>query len=219
MRYLQVMALLTAFALAGCAAVHRRSEPLASPAHLGPPVELYVVRRGWHTDIGFNAIDIPLPLSAVRAKLPAARYVLFGFGDRHYLMNNGRRSASLLGAIWPGPAVVLVTGLTMTPEQAFGADGVIRLTLNAGQAQRLQEFVWDTLASSDGVLTALAAGPYEGSYYYASRLRYSGLNTCNTWTAKSLQGAGLPVHSFAVEFSGQVWRQVRSIEQPQSRAR
>jgi hypothetical protein len=98
-----------------------------------------------------------------------------------------------------------------TPEQAFGATGVIRLTLTASQAQRLQEFVWMTLASTNGVAPVLAPGPYADSVYYAATIRYSGLHTCNTWTAEGLRSAGLPVRSFAVEFSGQVWRQVRRV--------
>jgi uncharacterized protein (TIGR02117 family) len=212
------MALLSALALAGCSTLHERKVPAASEADAGPRVVIYVVKRRWHTDIGFNAADVPLPLAAVRAKLPAAHYLLFGFGDRHYLVNKGRSTAGLLGAVWPGPGVVLVTGLTATPEKAFAEDGVIRLTLSADQARRLEEFVWKTLATVDGVPTALGAGPYDGSYYYASNLGYSGLNTCNTWTAEALKVAGLPVSSLGVEFSGQVWHQVRKIELEQRAA-
>jgi hypothetical protein len=71
--------------------------------------------------------------------------------------------------------------------------------------------VWDTLAKENDVATALAPGPYDGSFYYASTQRYSGLHTCNTWTAEGLKTTGLPIRSFGVEFSGQVWRQVRRL--------
>jgi hypothetical protein len=124
------MALLTAFALVGCATGHSRNEAVTPEADSGPRIVIYVVKRRWHTDIGFDADDVPLPLAAVRSKLSAAHYLLFGFGDRHYLLNKGRSTAGLLGAVWPGPGVVLVTGLTATPEKAFGDDGVIRLTLS-----------------------------------------------------------------------------------------
>jgi hypothetical protein len=217
-RRLKILALLAAFALAGCSTLHEREVTAASDSDSGPGVVIYVIKRRWHTDIGFNAADVPLPLAPVRSKLPAAHYLLFGFGDRHYLMNKGRSTAGLLGAVWPGPGVVLVTGLTATPEEAFGNEGVIRLTLSAGQARRLEEFVWKTLATSDSVPIALGAGPYDGSYYYASTEGYSGLNTCNTWTAEALKVAGLPVSSFGVELSGQVWHQVRKIELQQKAA-
>lgn len=217
-RCAKTLALLAALALAGCSTLPERKVAGRSEADTGPRIVIYVIKRRWHTDIGFNAADVPLPLAAVRSKFPAAHYLLFGFGDRHYLMNKGRSTAGLLGAVWPGPGVVLVTGLTATPEEAFGNDGVIRLTVSTDQARRLEEFVWKTLASADGIPAALRAGPYDGSYYYASTLGYSGLNTCNTWTAEALKVAGLPVKSFGVELSGQVWHQVRKIELKQRAA-
>jgi uncharacterized protein (TIGR02117 family) len=215
---LKILGLLAALALAGCSTLHERKVTAVPEADSGPRIVIYVIRRRWHTDIGFNAADVPLPLAAIRSTLPAAQYLLFGFGDRHYLMNKGRSTAGLLGAVWPGPGVVLVTGLTATPEKAFGNEGVIRLTLSADQARRLEDFVWKTLATTDSVPTGLEAGPYDGSYYYAATVGYSGLNTCNTWTAEALKVAGLPVNSFGVELSGQVWHQVRKIELEQGAA-
>jgi hypothetical protein len=212
------MALLSALALVGCSTVQPQRVTVTSEADAGPRIVIFVVRRGWHTDIGFNAADIPAPLAAVRSQLPAAHYLLFGFGDQHYLVNHGPSLGSLAGAIWPGPGLVLVTGLTGTPEHAFGAEGVIRLLLTADQARRLEEFVLKTLAATNGVPKVLATGPYAESYYYFSTLRYSGLHTCNTWTAEALKAAGLAVRSVGVEFSGQVWRQVRQLAQQQKLA-
>jgi hypothetical protein len=215
---LKTLALLIALALAGCSTVHPQRVPVTSAADAGPRIVIFVVRRGWHTDIGFNAGDIPAPLAAVRSQLPTAHYLLFGFGDQHYLVNHGPSLGGLVGAIWPGPGLVLVTGLTGTPERAFGDEGVIRLLLTADQARRLEEFVLKTLAATNGVPKVLATGPYDESYYYFSTLRYSGLHTCNTWTAEALKAAGLAVHSVGVEFAGQVWRQVRQIAQQQNLA-
>jgi uncharacterized protein (TIGR02117 family) len=210
---------LTAFALAACGTVPLRYTQLQGGTDAGPPVVIYVIKRSWHTDIGFNAADLHLPLASLRPMLPEASYLLFGFGDRHYFMHQGESIATTIGAAWPGAGLVLMTGLTETPEQAFSAAGVTRLTLTATQARRLESFVWDTLATRDNAATALAAGPYDGSFYYASTTRYSGLHTCNTWTAEGLQAAGLPIRSFGVEFSGQVWRQVHKIRRQQNASR
>jgi uncharacterized protein (TIGR02117 family) len=206
-----------ALVLGGCGSVPRRAAdtalvPEAAPApETGPAVTLYIIKRSWHTDIGFAAADLHAPLATLRAALPEAHYLLFGFGDKHYLMARENSFEGMVGAVWPGEGLVLMTGLGGTPEQAFGVDGVARLSVSAAQARRLEAFVWDTLAKENGVATALAPGPYDGSFYYASTLRYSGLHTCNTWTAEGLETAGLPVSSFGVEFSGQVWRQVRRL--------
>jgi uncharacterized protein (TIGR02117 family) len=197
--------------LAACSAAARRSADVGPAGESGPPVTIYVIRRSWHTDIGFNATDLHQPLATLRPALPEAHYLLFGFGDKHYLLNHGGSLDGLIGAVWPGQGLVLVTGLEGRPEQAFGAGGVTRLTVSAAQERRLEDFVWSTLASRDGIASPLAPGPYSGSLYYDSTVRYSGLHTCNTWTAEGLEAAGLPVHSVGVEFSGQVWRQVRKL--------
>ena len=195
-------------ALAACS-TGPEVQPIAAG---GPGVAIYVVKRSWHIDIGFDAAELRPPLASLRAALPNARYLLFGFGDKHYLLTGGRSFDRLLGAVWPGEGLVLLTGIEATPEEAFGAGEVMRLTVSVTQELELQEFVWNTLATESGVATALAPGPYSGSFYYGSVERYSGLHTCNTWAAEALRSAGLPVHSFGVAFSSQLWRQVRRIK-------
>ena len=199
--------------LAGCGtAPPKRAADVRPIVAADPPVTIYVIKRSWHTDIGFEAADLHPPLATLRPALPEAQYLLFGFGDKHYLMTRANSFQGMVGAVWPGDGLVLVTGLEGTPEQAFGVNGVARLRVSAAQARRLEEFVWNTLATENGVATALAPGPYGGSLYYESTLRYSGLHTCNTWTAEGLKTAGLPIRSFGVEFSGQVWRQVARLK-------
>jgi hypothetical protein len=203
-------------ALDGCGAAPPRKTQLPPDVDDGPPVVIYVIKRKWHTDIGFNTVDLQSPLGSLRAALPTARYLLFGFGDKHYLLNPDQNFERLLGAVWPGDGLVLMTGLEDTPEQAFGANEVVRLTVSAAQVLELERFVWRTLVTRNDGATALAPGPYSGSLYYGSVERYSGLHTCNTWTAEGLRAAGLPVHTFGVEFAGQVWRQVQRIKREEA---
>jgi len=199
--------------LAGCGtAPPKRTADVGPTVDAGPPITIYVIKRSWHTDIGFDAAALHPPLASLRPALPGAHYLLFGFGDKHYLLTRTNSFQGMVGAVWPGEGLVLMTGLVGTPEQAFGADGVTRLRVSAVEASRLEAYVWKTLTTESGVATPLAPGPYDGSLYYESALRYSGFHTCNTWTAEGLRTAGLPVRSFGVEFSGQVWRQVRRLK-------
>ena len=62
---------------------------------------IYVVRRSWHIDLGFAAADLQPPLNAVAAKFPGARFVFFGFGDRHYLEAKHHTPWVSLRALWP----------------------------------------------------------------------------------------------------------------------
>jgi hypothetical protein len=172
---------------------------------------IYVIRRQWHVDIGFAAADLQPPLASLRTDFPATRYLLFGFGDRHYLMDKDRGLGGMLAALWPGPGLMLVTGIATTLPEAFGDGNVIEIPVTAAQAADAQAFVWNSLVPNDGANVPLLAGPYDGSLYYASSKSYSAVHTCNTWAAQTLHAAHLPVHSEGVEFAGQLWKQLRRL--------
>lgn len=196
--------------LCGCSTQPARlaMEP-AGPA-AGAATPIYVVRRTWHIDIGFRAQDLQPPMASLRDTLPGARYLLFGFGDRQYLLAQGH-GLSLLKALLPGPGAILVTGLPTTPEVAVGASHVVRIEVPPKQAKRVQAFVWNSFTTHAGVARPIRVGPYAGSLYYASPQRYSLLHTCNNWAAQALESARLPIHSSGVELAGQLWHQVRQL--------
>ncbi len=175
---------------------------------------IYVIKRNWHVDIGFAAADLQPPLASLRADFPGAGYLLFGFGDRHYLLDRDRGFGGMLAALWPGAGVILATGLKAPTQAAFGADNVIEIRVSAAQARDLQQFVWQSLSADGGAVTPLRAGPYEGSLYYATSQRYSALHTCNTWAAEGLRASGLSIHSHGVALSGQLWIQVQRLDAP-----
>ncbi len=170
---------------------------------------LLVVRRGWHIDVGFAVEEMADPLQAVQRDFPGAHSLFFGFGDRRYLLSRDRGAPVLLRALWPGPGLILATGLSATPAAAFGASHVIALDVTREGSLRAQAFIWDAL--TDDQRTALdrpIPGPYEGSVFFESRRRYSAAHTCNTWAAEVLAAAGLPVKSGGIVFAGQLWRRV-----------
>jgi Protein of unknown function (DUF2459) len=176
---------------------------------------VYVARRGWHIDVGMEVADLTPPLASAALKLPAARYMFFGFGDRHYLLAKTHSAPVLLASIWPGAGLMLATGLTASPDQGFGASHVIALNVSAAQMLALQSFIWRSLETRDGELIAHEPGPYDDSVYFLAGPKYSGLHTCNTWGAEALRSAGLPVHTKGVIFAGQLWSQVRRLERAQ----
>jgi Protein of unknown function (DUF2459) len=159
--------------------------------------------------------DLDPTLAAVVADLPRARYVFFGFGDRHYLMASHHRAPTLLRAIWPGDGIMLVTGLEVEPEEGFGAANIVALAVSTEQLHALQGFIAGSFVASNGALTAYRVGPYPGSLYYLASPRYSALHTCNTWVAEVLQASGLNVRTDVI-FASQLWSQVRRLQQHQA---
>lgn len=195
-------------AVAGCAALPAVRIPPRQPGNQ----QLFIVKRGWHIDVGVAVQQLDPPLRSVRAQMPQARYLLFGFGDRRYLTARTKRLDALLAALRPGAALILLTGLSDTPQDAFGARAVRVLTLEPQQMQAVQAFIWQTLAHVHGLPVRVQAGPYSGSAYLDAQPRYSGLHTCNTWVAEALRAAHLPVHVRGVVFAWQVWRQLPRLQ-------
>ncbi|MHB8475746.1 MAG: DUF2459 domain-containing protein [Steroidobacteraceae bacterium] len=171
------------------------------------PAVIYVARRGWHIDIGFAVADLEPPLASLANEFPQAQSLFFGFGDRHYLESE-HHAPAMFAALWPGRGLILATRLTSTPQAAFGAPHVMAFEVTTRQAREAQAFVWRSLADHQ----SLAAGPYEGSRYFAATARYSALHTCNTWAAQAFAAAALPVRSAGVIFAWQLWGQLRRLE-------
>ncbi len=200
--------LAAALLLCGCVGPAHRPAVSVDVARTAAPI--YVIRRGWHIDVAVDAADLIPPLAAISPDFPSVRYLVFGFGDRRYLMAGDHGLFAKIAALWPGAALVLVTGLTATPAAAFGQSQVVRLEATAQQLRLLQMFIVESLTDSQPT----ARGPYEGSLYFEARPRYSALHTCNTWAAEALRSSGFPVRDRGVVFAWQLWSQVRRIAVP-----
>jgi uncharacterized protein (TIGR02117 family) len=197
--------LLAIVSLAGCAST-QPVRPMAHSDSIGTPVTVYVARRKWHIDVGFAAADLEPALMPVKAEFASAKYLFFGFGDRRFLLTKSKTAPLLLRALWPGPALLLVTAIKDPPDFAFGPAQVVRLELSAEQMHAIQSFIRASIPGPD--LTPLAAGPYADSAYYPASQPYSALHTCNTWAAEALRAGAQRVRSTGVIFASQLWHQV-----------
>lgn len=181
------------------------------PAAAARIATVYVIDRGWHTDIGLGAGDVHGPLATLEADFPGVRYLVFGFGDRAYLLSPYRSAIDMIAALVPGRGAMLVTALRAPPAAAFGASHVVALGVTAGGLDRLNAFIWkDMSRAGRGPAVRIAAGPYPGSAFYAATATYDAFHTCNTWTAEALQAAGLPVSPAGVLFAAQLMARARA---------
>lgn len=200
-------------ALCGAAAAHASTTDTSADAST-----IFVARRGWHIDVGMAAADLAPPLSQAAAALPDARYVFFGFADKHYLLAKNHHAPVLLSALFPGAGIVLTTGLGNSPAQAFGVTHVIALTVPGHRMRALQSFIWRSLRTQDDTLAVFRDGPYEDSVYFLATQKYSAFHTCNTWGAEALRAAGFHVHTAGVIFAGQLWIQARRLKRDETNA-
>ena len=85
-----------------------------------------------------------------------------------------------------------VVGVPADPASYFQHSDIKPLCLNPQQLAGLATFIAHSFArNTSGELTALKAGIYGDSQFYAASGRYHLLNTCNSWTAKGLSSAGV----------------------------
>jgi uncharacterized protein (TIGR02117 family) len=189
--------------------------PLPAPraADGGPRTELlYVVAGGWHTEIALPAAAARGPLAALRRDFPAAPYLVFGWGARDYYMARDPGIGDLLRAMTPGPAVMLVVPLAVSPAAFAGEANTVALRVTPEGLARLSQRLWDDLAKDAGGAPLVAgAGPYPGSMFYASVGTYDLGHTCNTWTAEALAAAGLPINPAGVVLAGPLLDQLRPL--------
>jgi uncharacterized protein (TIGR02117 family) len=204
----RVAAGLVALFLAGCSGVPQR------PATALPEGadRITVVDRGWHTEIGLPVAELDGTLARVAGDFPGATSLTIGFGDRAYLLDRDTNLFDMMGALFPGKAALLVTGLRTSPEAAFGRDNVATLAIAKPQLEALEVFLASYFASDRaGQILRLADGPYPGSLFFASDATYDALHTCNTWTAEGLRAAGYPVSPAFVIFAPQVMAAARTL--------
>jgi uncharacterized protein (TIGR02117 family) len=189
-----------------------------TPATTGPKSKtIYLVARGWHTDVGIPASSISGQLARLRAIFPNVGTLLIGFGERAYLLDRQHGSGDMLRALIPGPGELLVTALKDTPESSFEPNDVIMLRVSQESLDRLVSFLNASFEAGSGdTPRPEAEGPYPGSLFFRSGLTYSGTYTCNTWTAQALRTAGLPLRVNGVLLTGDVVRQVRPLAVPDS---
>lgn len=176
-----------------------------------------VVNLGWHTGIVLpvGAID-PVVLPEVR-DLGGARWVEFGWGDADFYRDPDPGIATYLSAAFVDtPAVMHVVGLPVPPSRYFPKAEVVEVALTNVEYDRLVAYLSDSF-NRRGAAKAepIGQGLYPNSLFYDATGRFSLANTCNTWVARGLAHAGLPIDTTEVTRASTVMNRLRAaLEKP-----
>ncbi len=176
-----------------CASVDTPMPAAVDPGHADTArTFVAVVRRDWHTDVCLRTRDANAWALGLAHGFDGATVLCFGFGERQYVVERRHDPLTMLGALLPSRAAILMTVLRATPEAAFGEENVVEAPVGDAGLEGLQRFLRDSI-ETDGMdePQRLADGPYPGSLYFAATGTYDALHTCNTWTARALRSAGL----------------------------
>ena len=133
-----IVALLTGW-LAGCAVA-----PMAGPVPRGEAT-VYVVGRGWHTDIGLPVNEVTGPLASLEERL--SRRSLHGLRLRRarVLMEGNEGSGEMLAALLPSKSAILMTALNAPPTEAFADHDVVALRLPSSDVAASSTRLWESL--------------------------------------------------------------------------
>lgn len=185
----------------GCVTPGPPLYPLASQEE---PRSMYVVRHDWHTGVVVKVADIAPDLWPDVADFPEANYLALGWGDRDFYRAVQAGVGTLVRAAVNSPAsVLLVIGIVHDVPGYFPHADILEIPLSQRAVDALARFVQATYKRGTAG-QPLPLGPgrnHRRSMFYLAEGNYSLFNTCNSWTAKALQAAGLPI-STTIRASG-----------------
>lgn len=180
-------------------------------ASAGEVYVIYVSSNGWHTGIVVAADDIPTHKIPEAADFPDATFLEFGWGDADFYPEPEAGLFAAIGAAFPGPAVMHVSALTARPSEFFTDVEEIELELGTEDFVSLVDYLHESFARDSGRVVASAQGLYSFSKFYPAIGRFSLTNTCNTWTARGLEVAGVNVRVRGVQRAEDVMTQLRRL--------
>lgn len=201
----------------------RPGDPTLFPAASGSPgVTVYLLDNGFHTDLAVPRAALTTgggPLAEATASLAPGDWVLIGWGDATFYVDQGpvsERLADGARALFrPGNAsVVMLAPETTDPKRRFRAEDRQALRLSAAGMAALRARVEASLATDPaGRPVPATARPGDSARFFKSRESFWVGHLCNHWTAQLLSAAGLPIRPFRAVTSGEVMRTAARADQ------
>lgn len=153
---------------------------------------IYVASNGWHTSIVLARSDLPAGAIPEADDFPGAAYLEFSWGDARYFPAPEKGLGMIMSALLtPTPAVLHLAGLPAHPRSVFPTAEVVELKLTAEGFSTLVAYLNQTFARDNAAPST--QGLYRFSRFYPATGSFHLFNTCNTWTARGLATAGVPV--------------------------
>lgn len=187
--------LIALFLLTGCAFLPGRLQA-SEPSVLPRGQAIYIVSHDWHTGFVIPAKTIQVNLPQLKERFPDAAYLEFGWGEQDFYQADEISTGLTLKALFCSAGTVLhVAAIPQRFEAYFANNQVEKLCVTAPAYASLIRFISDSFyKSSRGEIVALKHGLYGNSQFYAAVGDYGLLNTCNSWTAKGLESAGMDIN-------------------------
>ena len=160
-------------------------------------MSIYVAIDGGHSGIILANSTMPDDLRRLTSRFNAFRYIEFGWGDEDfYRAPEVNVFIALKAALWPTASVLHLIGINETLEEYAAGPDIYRIELSRDGFFALCNFITATFSQDEkGNSIALGLDPdfIRQALFYQARPKFFLPGTCNTWTAKALKTAGMPI--------------------------
>ncbi len=156
---------------------------------------IYVVSHGWHTGFIVPADNIQTRIPRLKARFGATPFIEFGWGDKGFYQAKEITTGLTLRALfWSPGSTIHAVAVPENVHGYFANSAIATVCLNDSEYAAFIGFIADSFYKTpQGEVLELRRGIYGDSQFYEGVGRYSIFNTCNKWTAKGLQQAGLDI--------------------------
>lgn len=207
------------FAITACAGKPHVVQPAFESSDVIRSNSIFVVSHGWHTGLIIPASFLNQNIPDLVDRFGDAAYYEIGWGDKgFYQAQEITTGLTLQAMFWSEGAIMHVVAVPDSPIRYFAQSEVVQTCLSNQQIASLSKFISASFAYDDqGYPVRLSRGIYGDSQFYEGVGRYYLLNTCNKWTAKGLNSAGIDISPALSLTSESVMRSIRSLASQQCR--
>ncbi|WP_255105253.1 MULTISPECIES: TIGR02117 family protein [unclassified Synechococcus] len=207
--------ILAALAVSSCSEKPYAVKPTVSSPDAIRSHQTFVVRHGWHTGLVIPAGRLNQAIPGLKEHFGDAAYYEIGWGDKEFYQSGEVSIDLTLQAIFLSKGAVMhMVAIPGSPSEFLGASEVVSTCLTDQQVTSLIAFVANSFARDhQGRIVRLNRGLYGNSQFYEGEGRFSLLHTCNNWTAKGLQSAGINVSSSFSQTPTKVMSAIRELRQ------
>ena len=154
--------------------------------------EIQVLRHRWHTGIVLPGDQLSDELAFLRDGLGDAPYYEIGWGDESfYRATRVELGLAARALLWPTETVMHVVALERAPDSYPHTD-IRTLLIDEAGMHGLREAIAATFQQDLGAPAFIDAGLYGRSAFFVADGTFWLGNTCNSWTIRKLNAAGLP---------------------------
>lgn len=205
---LRILIMLYALCLAaGCATANKWGY---LPDGRGEETSIYVVSHGWHTGVVVSKENLGSELDFLETYLGSSPFYEIGWGDKGFYQADEITSGVTLRALTglSEGSVLHVVAMPEEPNLYFPDSKTIEVHISKTGHTNLNKAILESFRkNSEGKVVSSKNGIYGNSLFFEANGRYYIINTCNIWTSKVLNKAGVPLRTFLTLTASSVMKQ------------